>query len=249
MDALTSKQPSYKIHLPSFSGPLDLLLHLIERNEMDITAISLVAVADQFLSQVEQMREDRLEHLMDFIVIGAKLLLIKSRALLPQMASEITGETEEENPAEALARQLRLYKRFKMVSDWLQKREVEGFRTYLRIGSPPRNNGTFAFDEANVDLLQNALETAVARADRRQESVSLAIERRTITIRSQMKRLRDRIVTGETVFFSELLSDQVTCLEISVTLLAVLELIKLNEAVVRQAELFGPIEIGLNQEV
>ena len=74
----------YRVELPVFSGPLDLLLHLIEREELDITAVSLVQVTGQYLDQVRQLGEEQLEGLIDFIGIGARLLLIKSRALLPR---------------------------------------------------------------------------------------------------------------------------------------------------------------------
>ena len=100
-------QDPYLIDLPVYSGPLDLLLHLIERQELDITAISLAAVADQYLEQIERLKKNRLDQLMEFLVVAAKLLVIKSRALLPQAPPELTTEDEEEDPAEALARQLR----------------------------------------------------------------------------------------------------------------------------------------------
>jgi segregation and condensation protein A len=111
----------YRIDLPAFSGPLDLLLHLIERQELDITAISLVQVTEQYLAQIEQLKENRIDELIDFLVIAARLVLIKSRALLPQTPVIIEGE-EEEDPAEALVRQLRQYKRFKQAAAWLAAR-------------------------------------------------------------------------------------------------------------------------------
>ncbi|MCA9975764.1 MAG: segregation/condensation protein A, partial [Anaerolineales bacterium] len=74
---------NYQLDLPAFSGPLDLLLHLIERQELDITAVSLAKIAGQYLAQVEKLKEDRIDQLIDFLVIGARLALIKSRALLP----------------------------------------------------------------------------------------------------------------------------------------------------------------------
>jgi segregation and condensation protein A len=238
-----STQQKYSIKLPTFSGPLDLLLHLIERAELDITVISLAVVTDQFLQQVEQMREDRIEHLMDFLVIGAKLLVIKSRALLPQSPMDLAEQDEVEDPGEALARQLRIYKRFKTIGNWLQEREMAGLRTYLRVANPPRLNGTLGLDGIEAGQLYSALETALNRASRRQDSVSVVVEQRAITIRKQIRKLRNRINAGESVQFEELLSGQISWLEISVTLLAVLELIKLNEVSVSQPELFGPIVI------
>ncbi|MCK5923987.1 MAG: segregation/condensation protein A, partial [Methylococcales bacterium] len=87
---------AYKISVPTFAGPLDLLLHLISRSELDITAISLVEVTDQYLAQVEAMKQGRISELIDFIVIGARLVLIKSRALLPAPPVAIEGEEEED---------------------------------------------------------------------------------------------------------------------------------------------------------
>ncbi|MFO7681675.1 MAG: segregation/condensation protein A, partial [Chloroflexota bacterium] len=129
---------SYKIDLPAFAGPLDLLLHLIDRDEMDITAISLIQVTSQYLRQIEAMKEDRVEHLIDFLVIGARLSLIKSRALLPKIPALPGDEEDDEDLAEALIRQLREYKRFKQAAQWLGEREEAGLRTYLRVAPPPK---------------------------------------------------------------------------------------------------------------
>jgi len=115
----------YQIDLPAFSGPLDLLLHLIDRQELDITAISLAHVTEQYLLQIERLKENRMEQLIDFLVVAARLVLIKSRALLPQTPVVIEGE-EEEDPAEALVRQLRQYKLFKQAAKWFGQREEQG---------------------------------------------------------------------------------------------------------------------------
>ncbi len=101
-------QTPYSISVPVFSGPLDLLLRLIEREELDITQVSLTQVTDQYLQQISELREKRVEGLADFLVLAARLLLIKSQALLPK-APEI-GITEID-PGEELANQLRMYKK------------------------------------------------------------------------------------------------------------------------------------------
>src|SRR5579862_8133716 len=107
------------VKLPVFEGPLDLLLHLIERNELDITAVSLVLVVDQYMQYLNLMRaEMKLEAAGEFLVVAGKLLLIKSRSLLPR--AEPTLEAEEEDPAEELARQLQEYSRFKEVAHQLR---------------------------------------------------------------------------------------------------------------------------------
>src|SRR5512132_1468969 len=116
--------------LPEFKGPLELLLSLIERRELDITRVSLGAVADQYLQLISAPGAIELSALADYLIIAAKLILIKSRLLLPQPASP---ETEvEEDPGDALARQLREYKRFKQAAVFLRERERQDLRSYPR---------------------------------------------------------------------------------------------------------------------
>lgn len=236
----------YKIELPTFSGPLDLLLHLIERNELDITAISLAAVTDQYLEQIEKLRDERLEQLMDFLVIGAKLLVIKSRALLPQVPGEFADDEEEEDPAEALARQLKRYKRFKAAAASLRFREEHDLRTYLRVAPPPKLDQTLDMSGISLANLEDALLTALERATLRDDSVSVAFDRRLVTIEGQIRNLRQRMKESDRISFDELLSDRSTWMDVSITLLAVLELIKRHEVNVYQPELFGKIEIIAN---
>lgn len=233
---------THPIELPAFSGPLDLLLHLIERQELDITAISLLQVTQQYLEQVEKLKQGRIEHLMDFLVVAARLVLIKSRALLPQTPILPTTDEEEEDPAEALVRQLRLYKQFKESANWLKAREAAGLRTYLRVAPPPKLDGRLDLSGVTIHTLAKAFREALARIEHAENSVSLVRPRR-ITIEDQIKKLRHRLSSEKASRFDDLLSEQPSQLEVAVTLLAVLELIKRREVNVRQPELFGPIEI------
>lgn len=236
----------YTIDLPSFAGPLDLLLHLIERQELDITVISLAKVTEQYLNQVEQLKQNRIEQLIDFLVVAARLVQIKSRALLPQTPVIIEGE-EEEDPAEALIRQLKQYKRFKQAAVWLQAREAQGLRTYLRVAPPPKLEGRLDMSGVTVESLLTAVREALARVEEQEDSVKL-IQPRRITIEGQINRLRQRVKAGDSFQFNELLSESTSRLEISVTLLAVLELIKRREVLATQAVMFGPILLSANPE-
>lgn len=242
----SENQLVYKIELPTFSGPLDLLLHLIERNELDITAISLAAVTDQYLEQIDKLRDERLEQLMDFLVVGAKLLVIKSRALLPQLPGEFIEDEEEEDPAESLARQLRRYKRFKAAAASLRFREEHDLRTYLRVAPPPKLEQTLDMSGISLADLEKALRVALERAALRDDSVSVAVDRRFVTIEGQIRQLRQRMKDTNRICFDELLSDHCSWIDVSITLLAVLELIKRHEVNVYQTELFGKIEIIAN---
>lgn len=233
---------AYRIEVPAFAGPLDLLLYLIERQELDITVISLFEVTGQYLAHIEKMKEDRIDHLVDFLVIAARLLLIKSRALLPQTPVGVPDSEQDEDPAKALVRQLRQYRQFKEAAAWMRSRETDGMRTYLRVAPPPRVEGSLDLSGISVETLIRAMRSALDRAGDRDESVSLVRPGR-ITIDGQMDRLRQRLKKYGSALFEELLPGGANRLEVAVTLLALLELIKRREISVRQATLFGPIEI------
>lgn len=232
---------SYQISLPVFSGPLDLLLHLIERQEFDITTISLVKVTEQYLAQIEQLKENRIENLIDFLVVAARLVQIKSRALLPQ-APLYPGDEEEEDPAETLIRQLKAYKRFKQAAVWLGQREEAGLRTYLRVAPPPRLEGELDLSGITVQTLITAVQEALARDETKTDSVAL-IKPRRVTIEGQITLLRQRLKQDGRSLFNDLLPPKAERVEVAITLLAVLELIKRRELTAVQPELFGPIEI------
>lgn len=239
---IAQEKTRYTIDLPQFSGPLDLLLNLIEENELDITSLSLIAITDQYLAQIEQMKSGKIDHLIDFIVVGARLLLIKSRALLPQSELDSQAEDEEE-PAEALARQLREYRRFKNSAAWLDHRWHSGLRSYLRVAPAPVIDTKLDLEGIGLDSLTNAIQEALSRTQLKEESISIATEGRAFTISNQINKLRNLITRNGRTSFRELLSRSVTFQEVSVSLLAVLELIKRHEVLVFQEELFGPIEI------
>lgn len=236
----------YRVELPIFNGPLDLLLHLIEREELDITAVSLVQVTGQYLAQVRRLGDEQMEQLIDFISIGARLVLIKSRALLPRPPSLPGAGDEEEDPTEALLRQLRAYKRFKAAAHWLDQRQRRGLRTYLRVAAPPQLEGHLDLSGVNADTLLHALRAVLARVETLEESLSVA-QPRTITIDDQMRQLRERLGLGRAFLFNDVLTNPRDRTEVAVTLLALLELIKQREARASQSRLFGPIEITVQE--
>ena len=238
---------AYRIDLPVFNGPLDLLLHLIERDELDITAVSLSQVTAQYLAQIERLKGERFEELIDFLSIGARLVLIKSRALLPRTPALPGADEEEEDPAEALVRQLRAYKRFKEAAGWLERRVTSGMRTYLRVAPPPRIEGRLDMTGVSLDSLLLAMEKVLARSEVMVESVSI-IQPRRLTIEDQLAHFRKRLTKGASLSFDDMLSNRADASEVALTLLALLELIKRREARAIQSYLFGPIEITAEDE-
>lgn len=244
--SLASGTPNYGIEVPAFEGPLDLLLHLIERSELDITAISLAKVTDQYLAQIEALKKDRVPQLIDFIVIGARLMVIKSRALLPTPPVVLEGEEEEEDPAEALIRQLKLYKQFKGAAAHLNERQDKNLRTYLRLAPPPKLPAKLDMSNVDEQKLHDFMMRVMIRYAQRQDSVSV-VAPRSITIEQQIDLVRTWARRQKRFQFDDLLSEEITRQEIGVTLLALLEMIKRKEVSAEQNDMFGTIHITRRQ--
>ena len=232
----------YPVSLPIFDGPIELLLHLIERQELDITEVSLMAITDQYLRAIEAMQEIEPEALADFLVVAARLLYIKSRGLLPQ--PEV--EEEEEKQSEALLQQLLDYRRFKAAADELRLRASIGLRTNARLAPPQM--------ERRLDLSALTIERLAAAAQRALRNVASSVAPPSvraypITVAEQMAAIRERIRSqagadgggDRYLSFTALLSQSRSRLEIVVTFLAVLELIKQREIAAEQHETFGEI--------
>lgn len=237
---------AYAVSLPSFQGPLDLLLQLIEKEELDINAISLVAVTDQYLRTIAALEEIEPGALADFLVIASRLLYLKSLSLLPKPS---TVEEPEEESADALIKQLLEYRRFKQAAALLQEREAQGLRVYVR--TAPKPDLEKRLDLSNLDL--NKLHAALRRALQRipSDPPMPRVKTYPITVAEQIENVRsylrqrqeqaDGIVEPQPITFTELLTRGTTRLEVVVTFLAILELIKQRELSAEQESTFGEI--------
>lgn len=230
----------YSFHLPEseFEGPLDLLLHLIEHRELDITRVSLGAVADQFLEIISAPGSIELSALADYLVIAAKLILIKSRLLLPQ--PESPAPDGEEDLGEALARQLREYKMFKQVAGFLRERERKGLRAYPRFAPPPRPApANWKLVGVTADDLARALHDALRiHPTMPQGTLSVPLS---VSIDQQIHTIVELTLRRPRVSFKRLLQHAATRVQVIVTFLAVLELIKRRQINAQQDGLFGEI--------
>ena len=236
-------QTPYSISVPVFSGPLDLLLRLIEREELDITQVSLTQVTVQYLKQMTELRERRVEGLADFLVLAARLLLIKSQALLPK-PPEI-GITEID-PGEELAKQLRMYKKFKDMSEWLDSRQLQGLRTFLRIAAPVVVAKTVDLSGVELYDLRVAMADVLSRPIEKPRSVSELVGRPRITVRGSINKIAASLRRRIKVSFFALLKrghTNKTKTEIIATFLGILELARRNMVKAEQAEAFGDIDI------
>ncbi len=231
-------EPPITVLLPVYEGPLDLLLELIERAELDITKVALAQVTDQYMAYLHQAPEHGLADLASFLIVAARLLQIKSEALLPRPPVREVGE---EDPGDALARQLIAYKRYKQVAIQLSEREAAGLRTYLRVAPPPAVEPKLDLSWIGLDDLRRALQQALAAVPGPTLDESVAAPR--VRIRDKILLIVDALRTRGRTTFSSLLKHSRTRLEIVVSFLAVLELMKRQQVTVQQQELFGEIEI------
>ncbi|MBI3960467.1 MAG: segregation/condensation protein A [Chloroflexi bacterium] len=234
---------AWPVRLPIFEGPLDLLLHLIEREELEISEISLVAVTDQYIKAIEGLEEIEPGALADFLVIAARLLYLKSRSLLPKPRPP--EEDDEEESGDALIQQLLEYRQFKVVAEGLRLREEAGLRAFVRLAPPPHVERKLDLGNVSVDKLAAAVQKALRRIP--SDPPKPRVQTYPITVAEQIEVVRQRVravemrSSVEPLRFSALLSAEKSRLEIVVTFLAVLELIKQREIVAEQEGVFGEI--------
>ena len=235
-----SYSPAYQVALPVFEGPLDLLLHLIEREELDITQISLAQVTNQYLEYLARLGERDPDNLADFLVIAAKLLLIKSRVLLPQPPSP--PPLSEEDVGEDLVRQLIEYRKFKEAARWLQELDEQGLHSYVRLAGAPPVERTVDLGDVTLDDLLLAVQQVLAIKPPA-PVVDGAVPPVTITIAQQIELIEREVTRGRPVSFRRLLGQAASRVEVIVTLLALLEMVKQARVTMHQDQLFGDIQI------
>jgi segregation and condensation protein A len=233
----------YQVTTPVYEGPLDLLLELIERAELDITRLALAQVTDQYLGYLRQLQEHNPAEVSAFLVIASRLVQIKSSALLPRPVID-TGITEIEDDGEALARQLITYKRFKELASFIQDREELGMQTFLRIAPPPKDISTVKLDLEGISL-QDLVIAAREIFFNKSTLVSLdkVVTMPRVTIREKIGSILDFLRTGKLTTFNAILSPGTSRIEIVVTFLALLELVKRHIIAAQQSRLFGDIAL------
>lgn len=234
---------SYTIATPVYEGPLDLLLQLIERAELDITKLSLALVTDQYLAYIHNLPDLSADDVSAFLVIAAKLVQIKSEALLPRPPEREPGE---EDPGEALARQLIVYKRYREIAGILAQREQAGLRTYLRLAPPPKLEGSLDLTGISIVDIAAAAEEIFSDLSRA-EALQGVVPPSRITIREKIALITDYLRYRKNVSFRSLIDHENSRLEIVVTFLALLELIKRHLVRVTQEGLFGDISLEISE--
>ena len=245
---------SYK--LEQFEGPLDLLLHLIEKNKVSIYDIPIAEITDQYLEYVSQMEREDLNVVSEFLVMAATLLDIKSRMLLP---AEVNEEGEEEDPRAELVERLLEYKMYKYMAFELKGRELDAEKVFYKNPTIPKEVARY---EPPVDLDKLLDGLTLAKLQRIFESVMKRREDKVDPIRSNFGTIRQEPVSLEEKItsvmdyarkhrrfsFRAMLERQGDKLEVVVTFLAVLELMKIGKIHLTQEHLFDDMEIETLEE-
>ena len=238
----------YKLKLDVFEGPLDLLLYLIKKNDIDITDIPITKITEQYMQYIEMMKMLDLDIVGDFLVMAATLMQIKSKMLLPPDPSE--EDEEEIDPRDELARRLLEYKKFKEIAETLKVKEEERKELFARnISEEERRqlseDAKEVVFEANLFDLINALSEALRKVP---EDVIHEITREEFTVEQKIHDVLHLLLKKSSVKVSKLFAQAQTKMEAIVTFLAILELIRLKEVKIIQTEIFGEIEVSRNKD-
>ncbi len=228
---------TYKVNLPEFEGPLDLLLYLIRKNDLDIYDIPISFITAEYLKYIDAMKELNIDLAGEFLAMAAELMLIKSQMLIPSEAQE--GEEEGEDPRAELARRLLEYQRFKLASKKIFERPMLGREIFLRsVKNTDEETEKEAPIQGEVYQLMNAFSDILKRLPKKLYH-EVAVDR--LSISDRIHQIIGFFETSETLRLSELLPEPLTRYDVVITFLALLEMARLKMLRVHQEERFGPL--------
>lgn len=241
------------VKLEVFEGPFDLLYHLIEKNEINIYDIPIAKLTDQYLEYLEKMQQVNMENISEFLVMAATLIEIKSKLLLPKNKAE---EKEEIDPREELVKKLVEYKKFKVIAQELDNLQINGLKTLFK--EADIKLGDLDEKEEDVSKILNGLsltdiliafEGVMKRKEKKVDKVRSgfnSVQKDLYTIEEKSEYLLDLLKLFEKVKFQDIFREDADKMEVVVTFLALLELIKVNEVNIYQDKIFGEIVVEKN---
>ena len=238
--------PDYPVRLTNFEGPLDLLIHLIKKNEVDIYDIPIVLISKQYLEYLDLMREIDLDVAGEFLVMAATLIHIKSRMLVPRVEAGIESDEPAEDPREVLVQRLLEHQRFKAAAEMLHECETVRSAQWTRPDERVEEIAGAQFErELEVDLfsLLQAFQAVLTRARNRQVGVRLPAE--VVSIETRMGEMLERLAESGPCAFEEIFDGAMSRQDLITTFLATLELIRLKRIAVYQTGVCGPIRVSL----
>jgi len=234
-----------RVRLPVFEGPLDLLLFLIKKEEVDIYEVPIERITNQYLDYLRLMQMLNLELAGEFLVVASTLLYIKSRTLLPKDQQPPEEEAEEDDPRWELIRQLVEYKKFKDAAWQLHLRHVETEKQYPRTARPERpetpDDEPLGVGDVSLFDLISAFQKVLDRVDEREDLREIFEDRWTVS--DKINTIRNMLGSRPRVRFTELFADTASRTEVVVTFLALLELIRMNRLRAMQNQAFDDIDI------
>ncbi len=231
-----------KVQLEIYEGPLDLLLHLVKKNEVSITDIPIAAITEQYLATLDLMQSLNLDVAGEFLVMAATLVHIKSKMLLPPGEEDADEEENGPDPREELVRRLLEYQRFKEAAAELEKREVLRRDVFVRPFEPPEEAESWELERISIFDLLSALRHVLERLPG--EAVH-EVTLENVSVREKMSLILDDLNRRGKVIFQSLFEGATSRLEVVVTFLAMLELVKMRAVKIWQEERLGPIVIEL----
>jgi segregation and condensation protein A len=244
-------EDAYKVRLDTFEGPLDLLLFLVKKEEMDLHDISLEKLTKQYLEYMNAFKLLNIDLAGEFVVMAANLVYLKSRTLLPKQEQPPEEETEEEDPRWELIRQLIEYKKFKDAAQYLQKKALQNENFFPAVPEAPdgmkADDGADVFPDVSIFELVNAFQKVLRKFDEKPEPTFHEIYDDRFTVADQMEHLLRTIKPGESMAFIELFAEATTKDELIVTFIALLELMKMRQFRVIQHSLLGEITLFRNE--
>lgn len=245
----------YKLQV--FEGPLDLLLYLIEKNKVDIYDIPIVTITEQYLAYVGQLQEQNMDIMSEFLVMAATLIRIKSKMLLPREEKE---EEEEEDPREELVRRLLEYKMYKYAALELKDMGLDASHNIYKKATIPKEVSSYReeVDPAKLadgitlsmlnDIFKSIMRRQVEKVDPIRSKFG-TIEKEEINIEERMLQVREEVRGLKGIKFRTLLAQQPTRMNIIITFMSILELMKIGVIVIRQEHTFGEIVIDSLDEI
>ncbi|MDR2425802.1 MAG: segregation/condensation protein A [Endomicrobium sp.] len=224
---------TYDIHTDSFEGPLDLLLHLIKRNDLEISEIKIAEITSQYLAYIDLMKELNIDIAGEFLVMASILMQIKAKTLLPSDSEK----ENEEDPFDHLKNRLLEYQKYKEVGKLLSYKILETSQIYYR-PAPSVNKHDYVLDASVFDLISSFRDALTALPESVKE-----IMYKEIPIEMKIREILDVLEGRQYVSFTEILKIQRTRMDLIVCFMAVLELVKNKQIVAKQSELFQDIRI------
>ncbi len=234
------EQEEYEVRIGAFNGPMDLLVYLVQKKEVPLEQISIAEIADQFLKWVNEYEGTDLSKAGDFLYMASRLMALKVQELLPAEQRDPEMEAEYNEDREQLMKEMLEYQRFKQVASGLQEMESENFGTYSRGRLEKTQTDEETLADANIWQLfrayQKSLKTKISETIHH-------IELDYVTIQDRQQAINNYLSVNGRALFEDLLDNDSHPIVAAVTFMAMLEMIKTDEIVFRQSELFGPIWI------